>query len=74
MSDKLRRKLTELIHDGGYAADVGVKIVYNENWLRTMSGDDARKLETVTLALSRGDIAEAAKYGPVLELTPVTAK
>lgn len=74
MSEKLRRKLTQLIHDGGYAAEVDVEIVYDENWVRTISGDDARKLETVTLALRRGDIAGAAKYARVFELTPVTAK
>jgi hypothetical protein len=39
-----------------------------------MSADDARKLDTVRLALRRGDIAEAAKYGRVFELTPVVAK
>ena len=39
-----------------------------------MSLDDARKLEAVQLALQRGDIAEAAKYGHVSELTPVPAK
>ena len=39
-----------------------------------MSIDDANKLETVRLALKRGDIAEAAKYGRVFELTPVAAK
>jgi hypothetical protein len=36
-----------------------------------MSLDDARKLETVRLALRRGDVAEAAKYGRVFELKPV---
>jgi hypothetical protein len=74
MADKLRRKFTELIHDGAYAAEVDVEIVYDEIWLRAMSADDARKLEAVTLALRRGDIAEAAKYGRVFELTPVAAK
>ena len=39
-----------------------------------MSLEDARKLETVRLALRRGDIAEAAKHGRVFELTPVAAK
>jgi hypothetical protein len=29
------------------------------------------KLDTVSLALRRGDIAEAARYGRVFELTPV---
>jgi hypothetical protein len=32
-----------------------------------MSLEDARKLETVRLALRRGDTAEAAKYGRVIE-------
>jgi hypothetical protein len=39
-----------------------------------MSGADALKLETVMLALRRGDLAEAAKHGRVFELTPVAAK
>jgi len=39
-----------------------------------MSAHDARKLDTVRLALQRGDIAEAAKLGRVFELTPVMAK
>ena len=46
----------------------------NESWSPAMSMDDARKLEAVRLALKRGDIAEAAKYGRVFELTPVAAK
>ena len=39
-----------------------------------MSLDDAHKLEAVRLALQRGDIAEAAKYGRVFELTPVAGE
>ena len=42
-----------------------------EGWSQTMSADDARKLGAVRLALRAGDIAEAAKYGRVFELTPV---
>jgi hypothetical protein len=34
--------------------------------------DDARKFDTVRLALRRGDIAEAAKYGRVIELTQIS--
>ena len=74
MSEKLRRKLTQLIHDGAYAAEVEVEIMYDENWARTMSADDARKLDAVRLALRAGNIIEAAKYGRVFELTPVAAK
>jgi hypothetical protein len=39
-----------------------------------MSGADALKLDAVRLALRRGDVAEAAKYGHVFELRPVAAE
>jgi hypothetical protein len=74
MTEKLRRKLIQLIHHGAYAAEVEVEIVYDENWVRTMSLDDARKLEAVRLALKHGDVAEAAKHGRVFELKPVAAE
>jgi hypothetical protein len=70
-----KRKTVELIHEGGYAAEVEIELHYtDESWSPTMSMDDARKLETVRLALQRGDLAEAAKHGRVFELTPVAAK
>jgi len=69
------RKAKEMIHEGKYAAEVEIELHYtNESWSPTMSGDDARKLEAVRLALRRGDIAQAAKHGRVFELTPVAAK
>ena len=69
------RKSIELIHERGYAAEVEIELHYtDESWSPAMSMDDARKLEAVRLALKRGDIAEAAKYGRVFELTPVAAK
>jgi hypothetical protein len=74
MSEKLRRKLTRLIHDGGYAAEVEVEIVYDEDWVRTMPADDARKLEAVRLALKSGNIAEAAEHGRVFQLIPVSGE
>jgi hypothetical protein len=64
-----------LIHESKYAGEVEVQLEYtDESWSPTMSGDDVRKLDTVRLALRRGDIAEAAKHGRVFELTPVAAK
>ena len=70
-----KRKSVELIHEGKYATEVLIELVYSEeSWSPTMSLDDAKKLETVRLALRRGDIAEASKYGRVFELTPVAAK
>jgi hypothetical protein len=69
------RKSTKLIHEGKYAAEVPIELLYSEDsWSPTMSLDDARKLETVRLALQRGDIAEATKHGRVFELTPVAAE
>jgi hypothetical protein len=69
------RKSTKLIHEGKYAAEVTIDLLYSdESWSPTMSADDARKLDTVRFALRAGNIAEAAKHGRVFELTPVAAK
>ena len=69
------RKSIKLIHEGKYAAEVEIDLHYSEeSWSPTMSADDARKLDTVRLALRRGDIAEAAKHGRVFELKPVAAE
>jgi hypothetical protein len=69
------RKSTELIHEGKYAAKVTVELTYSdESWSPTMSFEDARKLETVRLALQRGDVAEIAKFGRVYELRPLAPK
>ncbi|MBI3703462.1 MAG: hypothetical protein HY244_06350 [Rhizobiales bacterium] len=69
------RRAKELIHEGKYAAEVDIDLLYSdESWSPTMSPDDAQKLEKVRIALRRGDIAGAAKYGRVFELTPVAAK
>jgi len=69
------RKSKEFVHVGKYAAEVPVDLIEDETaWSPYLSPDDARKLDAVRLALRRGDIAEASKYGRVFELTPVTAK
>jgi hypothetical protein len=65
----VKRKSIKLIHEGKYAAEVPIELIYSEeSWSPTMSAYDARKLETVTLALRRGDIAEALKHGRIFEL------
>jgi hypothetical protein len=70
--EQRRRRSTELIHKGKYAAEVVVELTYSdESWSPTMSIDDARKLERVRLALRRDDIAEAVRHGKVFELTPM---
>jgi hypothetical protein len=66
------RKRTKLIHEGKYAAEVAVELIVDDTaWSPYLTPEDVRKLDTVSLALRRGDIAEAAKYGRVFELTPV---
>jgi hypothetical protein len=71
----MTRKSKEFVHEGKYAAEVAVDLIEDDTaWSPYLSPDDARKLDTVRVALRRGDIAEAAKYGRVFELTPVAAK
>ena len=70
----MTRKSIKLIHEGKYAAEVPIELIEDETaWSPYLSPEDVRKLDTVRLALKRGDIAEAAKYGRVFELTPVAA-
>jgi hypothetical protein len=72
---RTKRNAAELIREGKYAAEVAIELIdSDESWSPTMSLGDAQKLETVRLALRRGDVAEAAKYARVFELTPVAAK
>jgi hypothetical protein len=69
------KKSKEFIHVGKYAAEVAVDLIEDETaWSPYLSPSDARKLDTVRLALRRGDIGEAAKHGRVFELTPVAVK
>jgi hypothetical protein len=71
----MTRKSIKLIHEGKYAAEVPVELIEDDTaWSPYLSPNDGRKLDTVRLALRRGDIAEAAKHGRVFELTPVAAK
>jgi hypothetical protein len=68
----MTRKSIELIHEGGYAAEVPVELIEDDTaWSPYLTPEDVRKLETVMLALRRGDVAEAAKCGRVFELKPV---
>jgi hypothetical protein len=69
------RKSIKLIHEGGYAAEVPVELIEDDTaWSPYLSPDDTRKLETVMLALRRGDVTEAAKHGRVFELKPIAAE
>lgn len=71
----MTRPSKEFIHEGKFAAEVPVDLIEDETaWSPYLSPDDARKLDAVRLALRRGDLSEAAKYGRIIELTPVAAK
>jgi hypothetical protein len=71
----MTRKRTKLIHEGKYAAEVAVDLIEDDTaWSPYLSPEDINKLDTVRLALRRGDVAEASKYGRVFELIPVPAK
>jgi hypothetical protein len=68
----MTRLSKEFIREGKYAAEVSVELIEDDTaWSPYLSPDDARKLDAVRLALRRGDVAEAAKYGRVFELTRV---
>ena len=70
----MKRNTFEFIREGRYAAEVPVELIEEEGgWSPYLSLDDARKLETVRLALRAGDIAAAAKHARVFELQPVSA-
>jgi len=68
--------VTELIEAGNYVAKVQVEHIYEAddptNWAPYLSVDDVEKLEKVDAALRAGDLAEAAKYGRIYELTEVS--
>ena len=67
------RAATKFIREDIYAAEVDVELHYfDECWSPCLAPNDVRKLETVMLALRRGDIAEAAKFGRIYKLTPVS--
>jgi hypothetical protein len=71
----MTRKSKELIHEGKYAAEVAVDLIEDDTtWSPFLSPDDARKRDAVRLALRHGNVVEAAQYGRLFELTPVTVK
>jgi len=71
----MTRKSIKLIHEGKYAAEVPIELIEDDTaWSPYLSPEDVRKLDTVRLALKRGDTAEAAKHARVFELKPVAAE
>jgi hypothetical protein len=71
----MTRASKEFVHEGKYAAEVPVELIEDDTaWSPYLTPDDVLKLDTVRLALKRGDVAEAAKHGRVFELKPIAAE
>ena len=69
-----KRRLSKLIHEGEYVAEVEVELIYtDEEWSPYLSLQDAQKLDDVRAALRRGDLEAATRLAQVFKLTPVTA-
>jgi hypothetical protein len=70
----MTKKVTRFVHAGRFAAAVPIDLIPDDDaWGPYLSMDDALKLERVTEALERGDIAAAAREAKVFELLPVSA-
>ncbi len=69
------RKSIELIHEGGYAAEVEVELIEDDTgWSPYLSLEDAKKLDAVRLALRKGEIAEAANHGRIFALKAISVR
>lgn len=70
----IKGKLTKLVHEGRYAAQVDVELIYTDNgWSPYLSLEDASKLDAVREALRRNDQEAAARLSRVFELVPLAA-
>ena len=69
----MNRKSNKLVREGKYAAEVEVELIEDDTgWSPYLSIADGKKLDLVRRALRQGDVAGAAKYARVFELTPVS--
>lgn len=68
------RQITKLIHEGDYAAEVEVELVYDASeWSPYLSIHDAKKLDTVRKALQQGNVELALQHARIFKLIPVAA-
>ena len=75
MFERQTEKVTNLIHEGKYAARVEITHHYDgSGWEPAIDAEDIEKLECVRAALRAGDVAAAAKEAKVFELVPVDVK
>lgn len=68
-----QKQVTKLVHSGEYVAEVDVTLIESDDeWAPYLSVQDAKRLDTVRLALQRGDLRAASKNAKVFRLTPVS--
>lgn len=66
--------LAKLVRQGDYAAEVDIELIYtNDEWSPYLSLSDAEKLDTVRVALRRGDFKVASALARIFELVPLAA-
>ena len=69
------RKVTKLVHEGRYVAEVDVVLLDEDHeWAPYLSLDDAKKLDAVRDALRSADIKSASRHARIFELKPVAAE
>lgn len=70
----ITKKLSKLVHEGDYVAEVDVEFIYTDDeWSPYLSLSDAEKLDTVRVALRRGDFKVASALARIFELVPLAA-
>jgi hypothetical protein len=63
----------KLVREGNFAAEVSVNLIEEPGgWSPYLSIEDGQKLDAVRKSLKDGNLAAAARYGRVFELTPVS--
>ena len=72
MSEHIEKDV-EQVTQGEYIAYVDVELIYRDgdSWGPYYSPTEIKKLDEVRLALRRGDIETASRYGKVFRLVPV---
>ena len=61
-----KKKQTKIVHEGKYAAEVDVELIYTEGgWSPYLSLQDAEKLDEVRAALRQGDVKRASELARV---------
>ena len=69
-----KKKTMKLVYENHYAAEVDVELLYTDDeWSPYLSLADANKLDTVRLALRKGDLHFAANLARIFQLVPLAA-